>query len=93
MAISPEFLPQYLPDIAFRQLLAEVDVLGDFVTRQGFAAVLDDVLLGDVGVLGDDVESDYFAGVLVGLRDGGAFQDAGVRGRDSFDFVGVDVEA
>src|SRR6185312_13980100 len=88
----PQLLPQYLPDVALRQLFAEVDVPGDLVASEGFAAVLDDVVLGDFWIFEDHVEGYDFAGVLVGLGDGGAFQDARVGGGNGFDFVGVDVE-
>lgn len=68
-------------------------MFGDLVAGKRFATVVDDCLLGYFGVLGDYVEGDDFAGMLVGLGDGGAFEDARVGGGDGFDFVGIDIEA
>src|SRR5579883_1266893 len=93
LLIGPsQLLPQYLPDVALRQFLAEVDVFRHLVASEGFAAVLDDILLGELRVLWDDVQGDDLAGVLVRLSDGGALEDAWMRGSDGFDFVGIDVE-
>lgn len=91
--LVPQRPSQNLPDVRLRELGPEVDVLRHLVAGERFPAVLDDLLLGEVRVLAHDEERDDFTGTLIGLGDGGGFQDSGMLDGDRFDLVRVYVEA